>query len=177
MELFRVREWKELKRLNIEIKKEDKIMKVLYHYTSTYHLPKIMKSGYLKLTDSNLKINFDDEELELKRIQKYNEGNLKLYKPVVWLTDSEIPNAEDLWLYNDLVDKTCIKITVKKRPHHKKWSKWSKENNIDIKTFIIFKKSGNYKSWWVSERIIKMDDFLKIENLKTGEIYLEHEAK
>lgn len=151
-------------------------MKVLYHYTSTYHLPKIMKSEYLKLTDSNLKINFDDEESELKRLQKYNEGTLKLYKPVVWLTDSEIPNVEDLGLYSALVDKTSVRITVRKRPYHKKWTKWAKENNIDTKTFIVLKKSGNYKSWWVSEHIIKTDDFLKVENLKTGEIYFEHGA-
>lgn len=29
---------------------------VLYHYTSSYHLPTILKTGYLKLTESNLRV-------------------------------------------------------------------------------------------------------------------------
>lgn len=39
---------------------------VLYHYTSFYYLPKILASGYLKLTESNLIAPDGTWETELK---------------------------------------------------------------------------------------------------------------
>ena len=41
-------------------------------------------------------------------------------------------------------------------------------------TAKALKTGFNYKSWWISENIIKMNNFIKIENIKTGEIYFEN---
>ena len=60
--------------------------KYLYHYTSRYHLKKIMESGYLKLTPSDL-----IKPVDLKII-RYEDGHCSAVseisdhvKPVVWM--------------------------------------------------------------------------------------------
>lgn len=146
-------------------------MKVLYHYTCRKWLDSILENGYLKLSESNLtdwrKHRFDEVA--------YNNGTMQLYKPVVWLTEDEEVTVENTGL-NSSLDKTEIRIAVKKQPYFKKWKKWSKENNINKEWAAILERGKNASSWWICETRIKLEDsVVKIENTKTGEVYFENE--
>lgn len=146
-------------------------MKVLYHYTAMYHLPSILEDGHLRLAESNLKdhrkTGFDAEA--------YNAGTWPLYKPVVWMTEADEPSAEKMGLYS-AVDKTEVKITIKKQAWFKKWKDWSKANNINREW--AQQMFGGYDShmWWISELVVTMDCIVKIENRYTGEIYYQNES-
>lgn len=142
--------------------------KVLYHYTSTYHLPKILGSQYLKLTESNLKPPKSEED-----IIAYNNGTLSLYKPVVWMTDIDTTHDDGLGLTGSIVDKTEVKVTIKKQAYFKRWTEWSEKNNINKNWARLLGKNKKPKSWWISEIPVKLNDVLKIENTKTGEIYYQ----
>ena len=72
----------------------------------------ILETGYLKLTESNLRIE--------------TVG----YKPVVWLTDSDNPSDHSLEF--SAVDKTEVKVTVKWNKFFKRWMIWSKKNKITL---------------------------------------------
>jgi hypothetical protein len=74
--------------------------KVLYHFTSLYNLQAIIKTRYLTLTD----INFSFEKAGMY--------------PVVWLTDSPIPENMGLLFDADMPDdlnKTHIRFTIRKK--------------------------------------------------------------
>ena len=128
--------------------------KLLYHYTAKFHLASILKSKCLTLTESNLRYH------------------VEMYKPVVWLTN-DANSALGLGLESSMVDKSEIKVTVKFLPHFKYWKVWSRKNKIDSKWANGLEKGNNANSWWISEKIITFDDILKIENVKTGEVYYQ----
>ncbi len=127
----------------------------LFHYTSTLHLPMIMESKCLTLTESNL---------------VYEKP---MYKPCVWLTTSEDPKNNGL--DGSIVDKTEIKITVKWQKYLKFWVAWSKSNKIDKSWAKELTKGENPSSWWISEQVIPFSDLAKIENRYTGEVYFKNE--
>lgn len=130
--------------------------KVLYHCTSTYHLPQILESQYLKLTDANLRADIEN------------------YKNVVWLTDLEKPDAFALGL-GGITDKTEIRITIEKKKNFKYWKVWSRKNKIDKAWADILERDRKPNNWWISEKIIPMEDFLLIENMITGEVLYKKE--
>ena len=129
--------------------------KVLYHYTARWHLQSIMRSKFLKLTESNLR------------------ADITMYKPVVWLTTLKDPDEQALGLNGSTVDKTELRITVRKQPHYMWWNKFSKRHKIDKEWQKLLEENRKPKTWFVSERIIPLEDILKIENRYTGEIYYE----
>lgn len=137
--------------------------KILYHFTSGYHLEKILESGYLKLTESNLQLTKDWD------IVAYNQGKQKLYKPVVWLTDKAEEDAVGMGLESSKVDKTSIRIAIKKQPYHKKWSKWRREQGMDTAWAKEMERGRAPKTWWVSEITIGVKDFLEVVDMRTGE--------
>ena len=144
-------------------------MRVLFHYTTSLHIPSIMADGKLRLAESNLKnwlkLGYDNDA--------YNRGELKLYKPCVWMTTLEEPNVFDLGLHSS-ADKTEIKITIKKQPYFKKWKDWSRANNIDKEWAQAFERGRKPTTWWISEFEITMKDIVKIENRYTGEVIFEN---
>ena len=157
--------------MNKKNKKKNKKTRVtthqskLYHFTSTAHLPLIFKSGYLKLTESNLTApsNYFDSLPKPEHL---------LYKPVVWLTTSKDGNK--LGIEGSVVDKKEVRITLNKKKHYISWKKWSKQNKIKSSWANWLNRSGNSDEWYISEKIIEInaENILRIENAYTGEIYL-----
>ena len=124
---------------------------LLYHYTSIHHLPGILHLGYLKLTESNLRL---DREM---------------FRPVVWLTDSISVSGHGL--EGSIADKHEIRIALNCKPDYQLWSAWSKDNRIDKAVARALSEGNNSSSWWISEKPIPCSEFLSIENTRTGEIY------
>lgn len=130
---------------------------MLYHFTSPMHLTAILQSGRLALSDSNLNIK---------------SGGCG----VVWLTSSPAPENHGL-RFDDAIpaelDKTKIRITLRYQTSFKQWDEWSEKKGMDkgYKEVLIGTAHAEetYKTWYVSEREIPLEDILKIENLATGE--------
>ena len=143
---------------------------LLYHFTSRYHLPLILKDGFLMLTESNLR----EPEPGQKIANVFNNDNL--YKPVVWL--SRTADAGNCAVMSASVDKSEILITLRERTHYQNWTIWSKNNRIKSSWAKRLTRAYNPNSWYVSEQIVPLtkDEVIKIENIKTGEIYIDVEA-
>lgn len=129
--------------------------KVLYHFTCLYHLSSIMAEKQLRTTCSNLR------------------PDNTFTRPVVWLTTNAEPDLEGNALYS-VMDKTEVKITIKRLPHFKYWLTWSRKHKIPTWWARALEKGHKPETWWVSERSITFEDILKIENTKTGEVYYEY---
>jgi len=143
---------------------------VLYHFTSRYHLPLILKDDFLMLTESNLR----EPESGQKIANVFNSN--EMYKPVVWL--SRTANAGNCAVLSASVDKSEILITLRERPHYQNWTIWSKANRIKSSWAKRLTRAYNPNSWYISETVVPLtiDEVLKIENTKTGEIYIDVEA-
>lgn len=134
--------------------------KVFYHYTCSFHLPAIIKSGFLTLTDSNF---------------SFVQSGLF---PVVWLTDSPTPDNHGLLFADNMPDdlnKTHIRFTIRSRPYIKQWDAWSDAKGMDkeIKQALINAAAAEdtYKNWYISEQAIPIaTDVICVENLMRGQI-------
>jgi len=131
----------------------------LYHFTCEAFLHEILSTRYLKLSTSNFDLN--------------NPG----LHPVVWLTSSPCPANMGLLFRDDMPDelnKTHVRITIRKKPYMKLWLDWCKGKGMDEKLRQILiataKAEETHKTWYVSPQIIPNNDILLVENLKTGEI-------
>lgn len=124
-------------------------MKNLYHYTSTYHLAKILSSGFLKLTQGIL----EDE--------------------AVWLTTSSKPEGNGL--EGSVVDKSEIRFILKDVAALK-WKDYKKKvikgNNKLLKQQWAGALEVNQKphTWWLSSNVITLDKVQAVENIKTGKL-------
>lgn len=141
---------------------------VLYHYTSKYHLPMIMKDGFLQLTESNLIAPKDYQDALPKELSQ-------LYKPVVWLTNSSTPQGNGI--EGSSLNKYEIRITVKRREHYENWVLWSKKNRIKSSWFKTLASAGNPYSWYISESMIPLngEELIRIENTISGEVLIDVE--
>ena len=141
-------------------------MKNLYHYTSMFHLPQILASGYLKLTESNLLMPTSNENvLPMERT---------LYKPVVWLTSSIDPSGHGL-ISTYGVNKKEVRITIRDRKHYQPWLVWSRNNRINKSWAKKLELDRNPNSWFISESIISLscEELLRIENTVSGEVLVD----
>jgi len=136
---------------------------VLYHFTSKFHLPLILRDGFLKVTDSNLK---EDDVM---------------YKQVVWLTRAidgrgNVPNEIKHGFYGP--NKEEIRITLKKRSFYDPWVLWSKDNKMSTKRIKLISRGTQPHDWYISEKEIPLnaDEVVKIENMLTGEVLIDTEA-
>lgn len=132
-------------------------MRQFYHYTSKYHLPIILHDGFLKLTESNLRMD------------------VEMYKPVVWFTNNEVLSAYSLGLNGTIVDKQEIKITLSDSPNYKNWTIWSHDNRIKKSVVTRLTSGRNPNNWYICEQPVYLtkDTVLKIENVVTGEVLLD----
>lgn len=134
--------------------------KLFYHFSPLCHLPLILDTGYLKLTESNL----------------------SMYRPhagpdVVWLTDRDTaPNAHALGLDNGAqddadspYDKTRIRFTVAlPSPAVKPWETWIKGRNIDPQWRETLTRGRNPRRWWVIERPVVRTEWVAVHDAHTG---------
>lgn len=134
--------------------------KTLYHFTSYEHLEKIVSSGKLKLTPSNLLAPKNLELVDGALVDRETDG----YHPVVWMTDSDTPEA--LGLDGSSVDKERVRLTIRKRPWHKPWGKWATAHNMDKAHRRKFTQGFKWKSWYVSELEIPLEDVIEIYDMK-----------
>jgi len=142
----------------IKLRRDDSLERVMYHYTSTYHLPMILEDGFLKPTESNLRADIEN------------------VKNVVWLTDLYEPTPYGLGLVGSIVDKSEIRITITRSKKYKFWKVWSRQNKINKEWAKILEKDRNPNNWYISEKPIPIDDFIMIENVKTGEVLWKKEG-
>ena len=131
---------------------------ILYHFTSPIGLSAILRSGHIALTESNLNIR---------------EGNCG----VVWLTSTPDPKNHGLRFADAIpaeLDKTSIRISLPYKKPFKNWDEWSDAKGMDegYKEVLIAVANAEetYMTWYISEAEIPIDDFLKVENMATGEI-------
>jgi hypothetical protein len=139
---------------------------VLYHFTSLYHLNKILSEKWLTTTESNLTFS-----------QSANPH-------VVWMTDMPIPDKHGLLFQDNMPDelnKTFYRISIRWKKHFWRWDKWSEEKGIDTETKRVLIESARaqdtYKSWYVSEKNIPINDWLTIEDTRTGKVLFKWEDK
>ena len=136
---------------------KDNKPKELYHFTCAALLNEILSTRYLKLSTSNFDLN-----------------NPRLY-PVVWLTSSPSPDNMGLLFRDDMPDdlnKTHVRFTIRKKPYMKLWLDWCKEKGMDeeLKQLLISTANAEetHQTWYVSQQIIPINDFIMIENLKAN---------
>lgn len=140
--------------------------KVLYHFTSLYNLNKILPEKWITTAESNLAFS-----------QSANPH-------VVWMTDIQTPDNHGLLFQDampDELNKTVYRISIRWKNHFRLWDKWSEEKGMDpeIKRALIETAGSHdtYKSWYVSEKNIPINDWLTIEDTRTGRILFKWEDK
>jgi len=133
---------------------------VLFHYTCMYHLNRIFEAGRITVTESN----FSFEECGLF--------------PVVWLTSSLSPDNMGLNYQEDIpdeIDKTRIRLTIRKNKTMKPWDEWSKKKGmVETARQALIEAADSakesYKTWWVSSRNITLGNVLFVEDIKAGSV-------
>ena len=138
--------------------------KIIYHYTSSFGLSAILRSGHIGITESNLNTI---------------DGNCG----VVWLTSS--PEAMNHGLkFDESIpsehDKTHIRISLLHNESFEHWDEWSdvKGMDKDYKEALICSANAQemYQTWYVSEAVIPICDIIEVKNMVTGEIILVDDA-
>jgi hypothetical protein len=126
---------------------------ILYHFTSTWHLPRTAEDGYIDVTESNL------------------SGTREHAGPdVVWLTKSPTV-AGTTFLLGSGVDKTEIRITVDVpglEAH--KWRKWAYRRNIHPRWAAGLAAAGGSTPWYVVERPVAATEWVNVTNMHSGEL-------
>jgi hypothetical protein len=133
---------------------------ILYHFTSLNHLPKICKSGFLKIGD-----------IPLKQTSKYGEDGHG-----VWLTTRLSANPEQHGLKNPLVDKTMVRFKIdidESSPQLFKWSDYAKINKVNREWYKTLDKTGRGLShtWWLYIGVIDIRSNQVEISLKENSVY------
>ena len=130
---------------------EDKLETHIYHYTSAHKLLEIFESGSIYTSDSLLDLT------------GASGGN----PYVVWLTDLTFLETPQM-LKSNLYDKAEMRVVVEKTSEYIQADKWYKEKGAtDDGIEFIEKVAGSSSStWYVLERELCVDEFIRIEYLK-----------
>jgi hypothetical protein len=131
-------------------------MQTLYHFTSVYHLGRILKDGYLKTVESNI-----SEDVE-------HAG-----PDVVWLTDERhlLGRGPDRvgWAEGageaagERVDKTAVRFMVEVADAQR-WKRFAHLHHADPTWLAALNQTANNTSshWYVVERPITRDEWLAL---------------
>jgi len=130
-------------------KRERQKGQVLYHFTSTMHLPLIERAGFIRTTESNL---------------SFLRGHAG--PDVVWLMDSDSADGATHGLDGSVVDKKAVRITV--RVQAERWTEWVKRQpGYDPLTAASLVRTGGgteaASHWWVTEQPIPREQWLRVE--------------
>lgn len=137
----------------------------LYHYTCKEYVNSILEEG-LRLTVSNLL-----QPVNMRVVNGCLVSDTDGYKPVVWFSDSISPERNGL--DGSRFNKKEIRVTVEKTDEYKYWDLWSKRYYMDKRWKAALTNGYHYKSWFVIERPVSVDEIVKIENTITGEVLYE----
>ncbi|MCI2423457.1 hypothetical protein MOQ72_39205 [Saccharopolyspora sp. K220] len=128
----------------------------LYHFTSQYHLSKILASGKLNPTESNI-----GSANPMLKPYGTNVG-----PKVVWLLDTPDLGDHSHGLRGSFFDKTAVRITVTttRAIRWKNW-KWTKRMNPEWKRDLLRAGGGMSAAgrWWVVVGSIPQAEFARIE--------------
>lgn len=115
-----------------------------YHYTSFPHLPQIIASGCLTLTDSN-----------------FSAGTRRGGPDVVWLTREDHRRTPQ-WAEPP---KGRVRITVAPSATVQRFDKWAKRQDIDAAWLRMLEQAGGERAfkWHVTEEPIPADQWVRIE--------------
>jgi hypothetical protein len=121
---------------------------LLYHFTSTLHLPLIKRDGFLRPTESNVSL----------RIPHVGPD-------VVWLLDTPTADAPH-GLNNALVDKRAVRITV--RTKAERWLDWiARQPTMDVfSKQVLIETGGGMEAaahWYVTEQRIPRSEWVAVE--------------
>ena len=119
--------------------------KTLYHYTSHSHLPVIIDSGFLKLTESNASFKIENAAPQ-----------------VVWLTQESNAKTPPKMLG---VYKSAFRFIIERPDDAQRADKWLKKNGASEFTMDILEQSGGAKlsTMYVVPRIIPSDEWVRLE--------------
>lgn len=138
--------------------------RILYHFTSTYHLPSILAAETLTLTESN--IGSPNEAWE-----PYGEH----YGPdVVWCFNVPKPimgsptmlMARGTTAGGDhfLIDKRLVRITIEVPEEDVvRFTPWAKDLGIHPSWLKVMQKGNPSKNWYCVLRPVPMDEWLTVE--------------
>ncbi len=131
---------------------------ILYHFTSSIHLPKIMSDGFLKVTESNI-----------------SERREHAGPDVVWLTSNPDPAGArwqgagvQNWHPGVILapkDEIRFTVDVPKRDVHK-WLVWSRARGIDPGWAAHLASVGGSRRWHVIERPVVRDEWVTVNDLR-----------
>ena len=121
--------------------------KILYHYTSYLHVPAIIDSGFLKLTESNASFKIENAAPQ-----------------VVWLTQEsytrKLSTPKMLGIH-----KSNFRFVIERPDDAQRADKWLKKNGASEFTMDILERSGGAKlsTMYVVPRIIPSDEWVRLE--------------
>ena len=135
----------------------------LWHFTSTLHLPMILRDGHLRTTESNL-----------------SPVKPHVGLPVVWFMDTP-ELTHDHGLGGSAVDKTAVRVEVDVRPAWvSEWLPWAEAQGINRWWLdALLSAAGGREAaerWHVTFRRIPRHMWVKIDNAHTGEVYWKRES-
>ena len=119
--------------------------KTLYHYTSHLHLPVIIDSGFLKLTESNASFKIENAAPQ-----------------VVWLTQESYTKTPPKMLGTY---KSTFRFIIERPDDAHRADKWLKKNGASEFTMDILERSGGAKlsTMYVVPRVIPSDEWVRLE--------------
>ena len=125
---------------------------ILYHFTSSIHLPIIEEDGFLKLTESNLHLT----------IPHYGQD-------VVWFTTEPSAILGHGLLFGS-VDKTEFRFTVNLPDHWvKSWLSWAEGQGMDREWMGYIIEAGGgieaAETWRVAFRPVRKDRWVSIDRV------------
>lgn len=146
-------------------------MEYVYHYTAAARWKLIKKSGYLKLTPSNLlKPVAPHWEVDENGVRNFVDET-DSYKPVVWLTNSDSPKGHAV---GPIKEQLQIAIPYNK-DKHSWWVEWKDKNRMNKSWFKKLTSRGErYGTWYVSEEIIPLEEVAWVKDLWSGKILYEN---
>lgn len=133
-------------------------MNTLYHYTSEFHLPLILTTGFLKTTESNI----GSPSLEMR---PYGEH---VGPDVVWLTDvPNVRNGHGLAMPDaSYPSKYAVRFSLNV-PDAIPWAKFASDHGINRRWYDLLNKTGGgtARHWWVSPRSIYAPEWQSVDLL------------